>query len=165
MRKTTPTMVMSGAGVAVVPMRRRIITKYNTVPYARVNRKPVHTCSVDERALGFVNLIDGWGNSYYVPGSHRPGTMKQKYDAIVAALAKIDWKRVVLVKDSFRIRMGGATMVFTSTLVHFVTEQRYTRLLRHCMKSVPEVKFNKEFDVALKMAPKKSNVSGSLGSR
>lgn len=128
-----------------------------TIPWPVVNGEKVTTCGVEEEALGLTPVIGGWGpRGYYVPYAARSA------DPTIAAIDAVDWKRVATVKAQFDIAAVGY-MVFTDQPTYFMPERSYKRLLKYCLKAVPEQEFQRRFNDALKnWGKRKETVSGRM---
>ncbi len=140
------------------------------VPYVRVRGKDVMCNGFMWEAFGFTgpygdprkNLIGGCGHGgYYLPGSYVPGTKRQKKQAFLAALDRVDWRRVVRVQNTFDVKLHGVVTI-SDKKHHFITETRYMRLLRACRKMVSFEQFEKEVAAAVRFGTPKQYGFGSL---
>ncbi len=104
----------------------RTLNGYSLLPWPRVIGRPVTpTNLVMEEALGLTTVIVGSClKGYYV----KPGREK----AAESAIGAVDWARVEVIRE----------------LEAFVTERRFQRLCRACMKAVSPERFRIEMQRA-----------------
>jgi hypothetical protein len=137
---------------------KRITSKMKVVSWPKVDGMKVHTCGLDEEALGLDKYIAGWcARGYYVRSDRKP------YE-VVRFIKSIDWMRVIRIQTTFDIRAQGYTVIRDSN-VWFVTQQRYQLLMRHCSLNYTEERFEHEITKAINQCKRNgqtpTNVSGS----
>jgi hypothetical protein len=120
----------------------RITRRLKVVPWPVVDGNEVHTCGIDEEALGLTAYIAGWcDRGYYVRTDRKPS------DA-VQFIKTINWMRVMRVQATFDIRASGYTVI-RDAACWFVTEQRYKLLMKHCSLTFKEEVFEHEIKKAI----------------
>jgi len=138
---------------------RKMASQFKIVAWAKIEDAEVHTCQRDEDALGLTEYISGWCKRGYYVRTDRTPRQTKRY------MATIDWLRVVLVKTNFDIRAVGY-MIIRSDDVWFVTEHRYTLLMKHCLRKYSDEQFKHEFNKAVAQCKRngqsKTSVSGQL---
>ena len=72
-------------------------------------------------------------------------------DRVLPTAAKIEWLRVARISSNFCVRPTAGAMIFTDKPVWFVSEARYMRLMRNCMKTFNEETFEKEVTTAIEI--------------
>lgn len=123
---------------------KAITSRLKVVPWARIDNVEIHTCGIDEEALGLTEYIAGWcERGYYVRFDRTPQQARQH-------MAKIEWLRVAYIGARFGIRPERGVLIISDTPVWWVTEQRYMRLMKRCMKEIPEDKFKAEVAAAIR---------------